>query len=552
MCSPELSIEFSKSSPRDSNPPDRGLFLPHTSIQTMRRIQRIRQPSAVLTQCLHSSPSSAPLLSRATTAAPPSSCLPIRPRDFSTTPSSSFNASRSWAADKEKASEAAPESATQADAETTPTATSSAPNTQVLADVANEKKITEKTSESTPIETVAEPQSVQQEAATDAQTPADTVKAVESDSKVLPKEIEFEAQATEQASVPDTEVYVDTANEEGKISETPAAEIPLESHSAQQSTAPDSQLPNNTASDMGNASEIPLDQEASDPGSGLVIFEPATETTEAAAEKTIRAALFARPKPRIVEMTLPPTERTTAPHPAELEDGEEDAEGYVPATSANDLVVLGGRKDWFVPPKKTAKDKDLNEATGTGGLVQDHWKSRKNSKLFEGFAPKPNWHEGFAFRKGEGYEKRVGVDVATVKKRMDLNRAVTEMTVYRAVMEALAVQAAGPPELLVGRWSTSSGEAALALQLEMYEDGKLQIVGDVPGVVEELRGEDQPRSRWEDVMQAVNMVQRLPEDTRTAVQAVSLEDAYLKFAVCPAFLSFGRRRDILVSLHEVY
>lgn len=64
----------------------------------MRRIQRLRQPSAVITQCLQAT-ASTPQPTAVCRAA--TSCLSRRPRDFSTTPNRPFNRTRTWA-DKPK------------------------------------------------------------------------------------------------------------------------------------------------------------------------------------------------------------------------------------------------------------------------------------------------------------------------------------------------------------------------------------------------------------------------------------------------------------------
>ncbi|CAN8098224.1 unnamed protein product [Discula destructiva] len=335
----------------------------------MRRIQRIRQPSAVLSQCLHTSSSSAPLC-RASAGA--SRCLASRSRDFSTTPSSTFNASRAWASDKAKT----PEASNDAALDYQPAA--SALETQPLAEV-------------------------------------------------VPTQTASESQPTQAAP-------------ESSIPENPFAEI--------------------TASPQRSPPQSQLQQESE-----------AELTTQVTA----------------TNLGLPPSHRTVAPRADDIKS--DPNAGYVAATSAAALPIIGGLGTWFADKNQKKKEQDL---------LKDNWDASQN---FVPFAP--------------------GVKPVS-------NAAVLELCVHRAVLEALAVRATGAEELLVESWRADRGwDRALGLGVRVDEGGKAEVLGDVHGAVKWLVGDVGRR----ETLKSPEEAQEILRKTNSDWKAVSLDDAALKFAV---------------------
>lgn len=178
--------------------------------------------------------------------------------------------------------------------------------------------------------------------------------------------------------------------------------------------------------------------------------------------------------PQMIEtdLVLPPTERTKAPRPEELDESV-----YVAAETAAGLPVVGGLKGWF------AED--------------DHWGP---SKSFAGFAS----------------ETKV------------TDPAQLEICVRRAVLEALAVRSAGVEGLLVESWRADGGwDRALGLGVKVAADGKATLEGDAVGVVEGLGGDEGAREEMMPAEQAREIVQMTSREWKQ----VSLKDARLKFAV---------------------
>lgn len=205
--------------------------------------------------------------------------------------------------------------------------------------------------------------------------------------------------------------------------------------------------------------------EGADYNAGVVSHEPA-------------AAAPSDPLPIDTDLTLPPTKRTKAPRPEQL-----DAEEYFQADTAHGLQVVGGLKGWFTK----------NE---------DHWGPSKN---FTGFAS----------------EARL------------THPAQLELCARRAVLEALAVQAVGARPLLVDGWRAEGGwERVLGLRVSVDGEGKAVVEGDVKGVVQGLVADVNVR----DTIISVDQARELVKVTNTEWKSVSLKDALLKFAVC-RFLS---------------
>lgn len=187
--------------------------------------------------------------------------------------------------------------------------------------------------------------------------------------------------------------------------------------------------------------------------------------------------------PQMIEtdLVLPPTERTKAPRPEELNESV-----YVAAESAAGLPVVGGLKGWF------AED--------------GHWGPSKN---FAGFAA----------------ETKV------------TDPAQLEICVRRAILEALAVRNAGVEGLLVESWRADGGwDRALGLGVKVAADGKATLEGDAVAVVEGLGGDEGVREEMMPAEQAKEIVQMTSREWKQ----VSLKDARLKFAVSHAlFQSMG-------------
>lgn len=212
--------------------------------------------------------------------------------------------------------------------------------------------------------------------------------------------------------------------------------------------------------------------EASIESESEVALQPAQQEELYVSEAAVDA-------PQMIEtdLVLPPTERTKAPRPEEL-----DEKVYVAAESAAGLPVVGGLKGWF------AED--------------DHWGP---SKSFAGFAS----------------ETKV------------TDPAQLEVCVRRAVLEALAVRSAGVEGLLMESWRADGGwDRALGLGVKVAADGKATLEGDAVGVVEGLAGDEGPREE----MMPADQAREIAQMTSREWKQVSLKDARLKFAVSHALL----------------
>lgn len=255
---------------------------------------------------------------------------------------------------------------------------------------------------------------------------------------------------------------------------------------------------------MEEKREKPVDQSIPE---AVVESEPvsalqATQQEEYLPVSEAEAAAAADPQMIETDLVLPPTERTKAPRPEELDESE-----YARAESAAGLPVVGGLKGWF------AED--------------DHWGPSKN---FVGFAN----------------EAKV------------TDPAQMEICVRRAVLEALAVRSAGVEGLLVESWRADGGwERALGLGVKVDAEGKATVQGDARSVVEGLAGDQGAREEMMPAEQAREILQMTNKDWKQ----VSLNDARLKFAVSHVFIgSRGggrghedgeRRRLIFASMYRL-
>ena len=187
-------------------------------------------------------------------------------------------------------------------------------------------------------------------------------------------------------------------------------------------------------------------------------------------------------------LALPPDEVTLAPRADSVEEIEMD---YTPAEHAGGLEVVGGLKGWF--------ERD------------DHW---GGTKRYAGFVP--------------------------THKVQD--RALLELSVRRAVVEALAVTSQNDAELLTGLWERGEKEDAvrvLGLGIQVAEDGSAKLVGDVEGAVKGLRWDPEAPGSSASLDEEVGKQRFTAEEASEIVQtwdktwkAISLQDVRLKFAVC--------------------
>lgn len=215
---------------------------------------------------------------------------------------------------------------------------------------------------------------------------------------------------------------------------------------------------------------------------------PAKADAHSAAEELLESYdPDAEPVEVETDLALPPQEITLAPRADAIEAEEPD---YTPAETAQGLEVVGGLKGWF--------EKD------------DHW---GQSKRYTGFIP--------------------------TNKVQD--PALLELSVRRAVVEALAVSTQGDAELLTGLWERGEKEdavRALGLGLQVAEDGNTKIVGDVEGVVKGLRWDPEAPGSTASEVEEVGKQRFTPDEAREIVQTwdktwkgISLRDTRVKFAV---------------------
>lgn len=188
------------------------------------------------------------------------------------------------------------------------------------------------------------------------------------------------------------------------------------------------------------------------------------------------------------DLALPPEEITLAPRADTVEEAERD---YTPAEHAQGLEVVGGLKGWF--------ERD------------DHW---GGSKRYAGFVP--------------------------THKVQD--PALLELSVRRAVVEALAVSSRDDAELLTGLWERGEKEDAvrvLGLGIQVAEDGSTKLVGDVEGAVKGLRWDPEAPGSSASLDEEVGKQRFTAEEASEIVKTwdntwktISLRDVRLKFAVC--------------------
>lgn len=194
------------------------------------------------------------------------------------------------------------------------------------------------------------------------------------------------------------------------------------------------------------------------------------------------------------DLVLPPTDRTVAPRPTDLDP---ENEAYEPANTADGLDVIGGLKGWFDPAADPARD---------------HWGS---SKRFVAFAPAAKVTEP----------------------------ALLELCTARAVLEAVALDAflkrkglgRGTETLLADTWRNDGLQGfnrVLAMQCVITEDGQVEVGASAEAVARGLEANAQTG----DAAATVSMppVQEAVEILRSwnlGWRRISLEDVKLKFAV---------------------
>lgn len=198
------------------------------------------------------------------------------------------------------------------------------------------------------------------------------------------------------------------------------------------------------------------------------------------------------------DLALPPEEITVAPRADAIESNEPD---YTPAENAHGLEIVGGLKGWF--------EKD------------DHW---GGSKRYTGFIP--------------------------TNKVQD--SALLELSVRRAVSEALAVSTQNDVELLTGLWERGEKEdavRALGLGIEVAADGSTKVVGDAESVVKGLRWDPETPDSTASAVEEVGQQRFTAEEAKEIVKTwdkswknISLQDVRLKFAVCVLFLAYPSLR----------
>lgn len=235
---------------------------------------------------------------------------------------------------------------------------------------------------------------------------------------------------------------------------------------------------------------------------------PTEVDTLQAAEELLESYNPEAEPPRVdTDLALPPEEITLAPRADKVEEVEPD---YAPAEHALGLEVVGGLKGWF--------ERD------------DHW---GGSKRYAGFVP--------------------------THKVQDA--ALLELSVRRAVVEALAVSAQGDAELLTGLWERGEKEdavRALGLGVEVAEDGSARLAGDVEGVVRALRWDPEAPGSVAAADEEVGR-QRFTADEAGEIvktwdktwKTISLRDVRLKFAVTKRILQLTGHTIPDSKLHAI-
>lgn len=265
-------------------------------------------------------------------------------------------------------------------------------------------------------------------------------------------------------------------------------------------TAPETQTLANTTVDLKEVTNKVANSTAYEsPPPARVTPELSSIMAAASSPQPQRQLRSLATEPRkAVKLTLPPSERTTAPRPDELESNAD----YIPAHSAAELPVLGGLGTWFEKGKKAKRTGATDEQQQPPAPPAiDNFANAKHA--FHGFAP---------------------------SSKPVAEPALLELCVHRAVLEALAVRAAGPPELMTESWRADGGwDRALGLGVRVGEDGRgVEVVGEVREVVEWLLGDVGAREKMKKPAEAREILASVDDTWKE----VSLVDAKLKFAVC--------------------
>ncbi|KUI69230.1 hypothetical protein VM1G_05355 [Cytospora mali] len=207
------------------------------------------------------------------------------------------------------------------------------------------------------------------------------------------------------------------------------------------------------------------------------------------------------------DLALPPEKIIVAPRADIVEAQEKE---YTPAESADGLEIVGGLKGWF--------ERD------------DHW---GGTKRYVGFTPTHRVQDP----------------------------ALLELSVRRAVVEALAIFQEKDNELLTGLWERGEKEDAvrvLGLGLEVAENGYAKLVGDVASVVQSLRWDPEAPDSVASVDEEVGKQRFSPEEAAEIVKTwdntwknISLRNMKLKFAITKRILQLTGRTIPDAKLHTM-
>lgn len=244
-------------------------------------------------------------------------------------------------------------------------------------------------------------------------------------------------------------------------------------------------------------------------------------------------------------LVLPPAETLVAP----AADGVTDP-SYAPATVARGLPVVGTAPgEWFDSAAEAEKRAgQLNtRVIGVTGLDVDHW-----AEGVGGAGGGVRWFGSDKVVEGGVDGEEGGGMVDGVRDRW--HPAVAECLVRRAVVEALAVKAAGGESVsLVGRWNAGGDGAmdvALKARVEVNEDGSAVLAEGAEGILDGLKdviidaeeadfsvaSEESgvPQATAEDqVVLAPEQAQEYLSTWDDSWRQISLQDFQFKFAVGP-------------------
>lgn len=210
--------------------------------------------------------------------------------------------------------------------------------------------------------------------------------------------------------------------------------------------------------------------------------EDASSSASNLPDEALQAAARPDYTPEEVErsrLVLPPRQRVEAATEKELESLDPS---YAPATSIEDLAEVQPVKTWWDQP--------------------GHWGAESE---FRGFAAFPRVED----------------------------RAVIEVALRRAVVEALALRDAG----LLSQWAAKKWPAGARAELDetlavevQVQDGEATLKGDVQALTGKLTSEAEEPESVEPV--SAEETQEIVKSWDASWKQVSIKDQHLKFAVC--------------------